>query len=112
MRRDVLVDFVFDINSDEDTFPFRDEIVENGTMFGDVVETTNNIEKRTNDSNIYYVEMSEQYYGIATEMELSTSEHQRFLDDETLMKLIMHDDYKMKHDKSAAVVEDYTLQSA
>jgi len=112
MRRDVLVDFAFDINSNEDTFPFRDELVENGTMLGDEVRATNNIEKRTNDSNIYYVEMSEQYYGIGTDMQLSTSEHQRFLDDETLLKLIMHDDYKMKHDKSAAVIGDYTLQTA
>jgi len=63
------------------------------------------------DSNIYYVELSEQYYGIGTDMELSMSEHQRFLDDETLMKLVMHDDFQMKHNESAAVVEDYTKQS-
>lgn len=112
MRRDTLVDFVFDIDSDGDDFPFREELTEDGTMFGDPVRTTNNIEKRTNDTNIYYVEMSEQYYGIATEMELSTSEHQRFLDDETLLKLVMHDDFKMKHDESAAVVKNYTLQTA
>jgi len=112
MRRDVYVDFVFDISSTEDTFPFRDELVENGTMLGDSVMTTNNIEKRTDDSNIYYAEMSEQYVGIGTDFELSTSEHANFATDETVLKQIGHFDYKMKHDKSAAVVEDYTLQSA
>lgn len=110
MRRDVFVDFVFDLNGNEDTFPFREEMTENGTILGDRIHTTNNVEKRTNDSNIYYVEMSEQFVGRGTDFQISTSEHQRFLDDETLVKLISHHDYKMKHTKSAAVIKDYTLQ--
>ena len=112
MRKDVLVDFVFDISSTEDSFPFREEIVENGTMHGDGVEATNNIELDGNDSNIYYVEMSEQYIGRGTDFTLDSSEHERFTSDETLLKMIAHFDYKMKHDKSAAVIEDYTLQTA
>lgn len=113
MRRDVFADFVFDINANEDTFPFRDELVENGTFNGDSVRQTNNIDlDGSSKSNIYYVEMSEQFVGRGTDFTLDSSEHQRFLDDETLLKQIGHWDYKMKHDKSAAVIEDYQLQSA
>jgi HK97 family phage major capsid protein len=112
MRKDVFVDLAFDEDADADDFPFREEMVENGTWFGDPIYQTNNIDLDGSDqSNIYYCEMSEHYVGRGTDFVMDTSEHQNFTTDETLMKVIGHFDFELKHDRGAAVIEDYTRQA-
>lgn len=113
MRPEVANDIKFDINSDEDTFPFRNEMVQNGTIFGDPYFETNNIETTGSpgDSDIYYVEMPEIIVGRSTNFEMATSPHEKFSQDLTILRLVSHWDLQMMHTASASVIEDYTQQA-
>lgn len=111
MHPQVRNDLVFDINANEDTFPFREELREDGTLFGDPVYTTTNIDLDGSDnSNIYYAELSECMVGRATEMELASSPHEQFSSDVTILKLISHWDQILMHEEAVSVITDYTLQ--
>ena len=63
-------------------------------------------------SNVYYTEMSEMMVGRGTNWELDSSTDRRFLEDETLIKLVSHWDFVMKHNEAASVIEDYQLQTS
>jgi len=110
MRPEVRDDLLFDINSNEDTFAFREE-VSNGRFAGIPYSVTTNIDLDVSDnSNIYLVAMDEILVGRTLDMRLQMSEHEKFSSDLVVLKLVSNWDMKMKHNKSAAVVEDYTLQ--
>jgi len=113
MRPEVANDIMFDINGGEDTFPFRNEMVQNGTIFGDPFYTTNNISSSGSpgDSDIYYVEMSEMLVGRSTDFEMATSPHEKFTQDLTILRLVSHWDFQMMHTAACSIIEDYTQQA-
>lgn len=110
MRPEVRDDLLYDINSNEDTFAFREEVA-NGRFAGIPYSVTTNIDlDGSDDSNIYLVAMDEILVGRTLDMRLQMSEHEKFSSDLVVLKLVSNWDMQMKHKKSAAVIEDYTLQ--